>query len=111
MSFVWSRRFVKPSRVVPIQEESVQVTTVPEYDKISVEEHKDGERLVSTCKEDNEANEVQGDVCQGQGTGTSDQGGEEDLAQLEGDEQDDEEVPSSPQGRSSPSLRSDDLSQ
>ena len=111
MSFIWSRRFARSAQVVPIQEESVQVTTVPEYDKISVEEHKDGERLVSTRKEDDEANEVQGDICQGQGTGSSDQGGEEDLAQLEGDQQDDEEVPSSPQGRSSPSVRSDDLSQ
>jgi hypothetical protein len=90
MAFVWSRRFVKSSQVVPIQEESVQVTTVPEYDKISVEEHKDGERLVSTRKEDDEADEVQGDVCQGQGIGSSDQGGEEDVEQCEERYEDDE---------------------
>lgn len=92
MSFVWSRRFAKPTQVVTstVSQETVQVISLPEYDKISVEEHKDGERVVSSCKEDNEANEVQGDVCQGQGVGSGDQGSEEDVAQCEGINQDDE---------------------
>ena len=97
MSFVWSRRFAKPSQVVPVQEDTVQVITIEEYDKISVEEHKDGERLASTRKEDDEANEVQGDVCQGQGIGSSDQGGEEDVAQCEEQHEDDEGEEGSPQ--------------
>lgn len=92
MAFVWSRRFVKPVQIQApaVQEESVQVITIAEYDKISVEEHKDGERVVSSCKEDDETNEVQGDVCQGQGSGSGDQGGKEDVAQCEGSNEDDE---------------------
>lgn len=97
MPFIWSRKFVKPSQVVPIEEETIQVITIQEYDKISVEEHKDGERLVSSCKEDDEANEVKGDVCQGQGTGSSDQGGKEDVAQCEEQHKDDEGEEESPQ--------------
>lgn len=97
MSFVWSRRFAKPTQVVTtvVSQETVQVISLPEYDKISVEEHKDGERVVSSCKEDNEANEVQGDLCQGQGIGSSDQRSKEDVARLQGYQQDNEEVSSS----------------
>jgi len=93
MAFVWSRKFAKPVQLqapVAVQEETLQVVTVPEYDKISVEEHKDGECVVSSCKEDNEANEVQGDICQGQGVGSSDQGSQEDVAQCEELNKDDE---------------------
>ncbi len=91
MAFVWSRKFAKSAKIVPIEEETIQVITIQEYDKISVEEHKDGERMVSSCKKDNEANEGQGHLCQGQGTRSSDQGGQEDLARLQGDKQDNEE--------------------
>ncbi len=90
MAFIWSRKFAKSAKIVPIEEETIQVITIQEYDKISVEEHKDGERLVSSCKEDDEANEVKGDVCQGQGVGSSDQGGKEDVAQCEERHEDDE---------------------
>ena len=109
MPFIWSRKFVKPSQVVPIEEETIQVITIQEYDKISVEEHKDGKRLVSSRKEDNEANEGQGHLCQGQGTRSGDQGSQEDVAQLQGDKQDNEKESPPPQGRRS-YLRSDGLS-
>jgi hypothetical protein len=97
MSFIWSRRFVKPSQVAPVQDETLQAITVPEYDKISVEEHKDGERLVSTLKEDSKTDEGQGHICEGKGMGSSDQGGKEDVARCEEQQQDHEGEEESPQ--------------
>jgi hypothetical protein len=98
MSFIWSRKFVKPVEVQPQTElETIQVITIQEYDKISVEEHKDGECLVSTLKEDGKTDEGQGHVCQGEGMGSSDQGGKEDVARCEEQQQDHESQEESPQ--------------
>jgi hypothetical protein len=97
MAFIWSRKFVKPSQVVPVEQETIQVITIQECDKISVEEHKDGERLVSSCKEDDETNESQGHLCQGQGTRSGDQGSQEDLAQHEEQHEDHEDEEGSSQ--------------
>lgn len=56
MPFPWSKKLrqVAPEPVVQI-EEVVQSVVLPVVDdKISVEEHKNGECVVSSCKEDNE---------------------------------------------------------
>jgi len=101
MSFPWSKKVSqvvpitqpeqpKPEEVTPQQQpqpdapveiELTQTVELPVVDdKISSIEHKNGECLVSTCKKDDEAHEGEGDLRQGQGVGTSDQGGQEDLA-------------------------------
>lgn len=61
MSFAWSKKLRQTAPAPPtviIQPEIVeveQVVIIPTVDdKISVEEHKNGECLVSSCKEDNE---------------------------------------------------------
>lgn len=62
MSFAWSKKLRQVAPAPPtviiqpeIVEEVEQVVTIPTVDdKISVEEHKNGECLVSSCKEDNE---------------------------------------------------------
>lgn len=69
--------------VLPVsasEPEPVQTVTLPTLDdKISDIKHKNGECLVNARKEDDETHEVEGDLCQGEGVGTGDQGGEEDL--------------------------------
>lgn len=94
MSFAWSKKVVRVVPAPPPQElvnqpepELVQVVELPVVDdKISSIEHKNGECLVSARKEDDEADEVKGDVCQGEGSGTGDQGSEEDMARVEDEE-------------------------
>ena len=58
MSFAWSKKLRQIAPAPPtviIQPEVEQVVNIPTVDdKISVEEHKNGECLVSSCKEDNE---------------------------------------------------------
>jgi hypothetical protein len=58
MSFAWSKKLRQIAPAPPtviIQPEVEQVVIIPTVDdKISVEEHKNGECLVSSCKEDNE---------------------------------------------------------
>lgn len=98
MPFPWSS---KVSRVIPaplpetqvqveqpVQEvvvpEPVQVVEIPAVDdKISSIEHKNGESLVSSHEEDDEAHEVQGDLQEGGRTEEGDCGSEEDLARVE----------------------------
>lgn len=94
MSFAWSKKVVRVVPAPPPQEpvtqpepEPIQIVELPVVDdKISPIEHKNGECLVSARKEDDEADEVKGDVCQGEGSGTGDQGGEEDMARVEDEE-------------------------
>jgi hypothetical protein len=58
MSFAWSKKLRQIAPAPPtviIQPEVEQVVIIPTVDdKISVEEHKNGECLVSSGKEDNE---------------------------------------------------------
>jgi len=97
MPFPWSKKFV---RVIPVQQVVVQDTPVPTVapveeviqtveiptidDKISVEEHKNGEQMVDARKEDDEDNEVQGDVQEGGRVEEGDHGGEEELEEARG---------------------------
>lgn len=92
MSFTWSKK-VKlyrtesyyPEAFLP--EETVQIVLVPEpevCDKISPLEHKNGEQVDYSCKEDNEDNEVQGDIQEGGRVEESDYGSEEVVAQHQG---------------------------
>lgn len=91
MPFPWSRKI---ARVTPAQPEIVQEVTLPEIvteevvqsveipvvdDKISVEEHKHGEQVVDARKEDDEDNEVEGELQEGGRAEESDHGGEEEL--------------------------------
>ena len=89
MSFPWTKKMNKviPAQQVivvekkPVTEAEVeQVVVLPVVDdKISVIEHKNGEQVVIAREEDDEAHEVKGDLCQGQGIGPSDQGSKEDM--------------------------------
>ena len=98
MPFPWS---TKVNRVIPspppsVPEAPVQVESVPEVtqtvelpvvdDKISSIEHKNGECLVSPREEDDEDNEVQGDLQEGGRPQESDHGGEEVLERIEDEE-------------------------
>jgi hypothetical protein len=70
----------QPEQKLLVEPEVTQTVELPVVDdKISVIEHKNGEQMVDARQEDDETNEVEGDLCQGQGVGTSDQGSEEDL--------------------------------
>jgi hypothetical protein len=94
MPFPWSKKVV---RVIPIttppppvepevaSPEVVQVVVLPMVDdKISVEEHKNGEQVVDARKEDDEDDEVQGDVQEGGRVEEGDHGGEEELEEARG---------------------------
>jgi hypothetical protein len=94
MPFPWSN---KVKRVIPIttppppvepevaSPEVVQVVELPTVDdKISVEEHKNGEQVVDARKEDDEDNEVQGDLQEGGRVEEGDHGGEEELEEARG---------------------------
>lgn len=95
MPFPWS------NKVVPVQKEPEAVQTVapppspePEVvqfveiptvdDKISVLEHKNGEQVADARKEDDEDDEVQGDVQEGGRAEEGDYGGEEELEEARG---------------------------
>jgi hypothetical protein len=98
MSFAWSR---KVARVIPAGppsslEQSTQTIVTPEVieiiqqvkiptvdDKISSIEHKNGESLADACKEDDEDDEVQGDLQEGGRAEESDYGSEEVVARVE----------------------------
>ncbi len=92
MPFPWS---TKTRRVIPIPEpvqveqpvqvpELVQIVELPVVDdKISSIEHKNGESLVDSRKEDDEAHEVQGGLQEGGRTEEGDCGSEEVMARVE----------------------------
>lgn len=70
MSFAWTKQVrqlqYQPQVQPPTNSEDVQEVVLPTFnDKISVLEHKNGKRLVSTRQEDNEGNEVKGDLQKG----------------------------------------------
>lgn len=100
MSFPWSKKFVRVAQTpqpevvqqvqVPVApppapapapvEEVVQVVEIPEVDdKISVEEHKHGEQVVDARQEDNEDDEVEGELQEGGRVEEGDHGSEEEL--------------------------------
>lgn len=86
MTFPWTKKVASTNSIVVLEKEVVtepevvQVVELPVVDdKISLIEHKNGEQMVNARQEDDEAHEVKGDVCQGQGIGPSDQGSEEDM--------------------------------
>lgn len=86
MPFPWSN---KVSRVIPTSKpvqvpEFVEIVELPVVDdKISSIEHKNGESLVDSRKEDDETHEVQGDLQEGGRTEEGDCGSEEVLARVE----------------------------
>ena len=73
MSFAWTKQVRQlqyqpqiQTQQHPTTSEDVQEVVLPTFnDKISVLEHKNGKRLVSTRQEDNEGNEVKGDLQKG----------------------------------------------
>lgn len=100
MPLPWSKKMVQvaPNQQVTIETEVVQTATLPVVplpspepevvqivelpmvdDKISVIEHKNGEQVVDSRKEDDEDDEVQGDVQEGGRVEEGDHGGEEEL--------------------------------
>jgi len=86
MPFPWSN---KVSRVIPTSKpvqvpEFVEIVELPVVDdKISSIEHKNGESLVDSRKEDDEAHEVQGDLQEGGRAEEGDRGSEEVVARSE----------------------------
>ncbi len=65
--------------------EVIQIVDIPTVDdKISVEEHKNGEQVVDARKEDDEDDEVQGDLQEGGWVEEGDHGGEEELEEARG---------------------------
>jgi hypothetical protein len=93
MPFPWSK---KVNRVIPtvssppeheVEPEVVQSIELPVVDdKISSIEHKNGECLASTREEDDEADEVQGDLQEGGWSQEGDHGGEEVVEQCKDEE-------------------------
>ena len=93
MPFPWSKNI---NRVIPAQQpifdpepqpEVVQTIQLPTVDdKISSIEHKNGECLADSRKEDDEAHEVQGDLQEGRRPQEGDHGGEEVMEQFEDEE-------------------------
>jgi Rieske Fe-S protein len=94
MPFPWSKKI---NRVIPVttsvlpieidvsSSEVVQVVELPMInDKISVEEHKNGEQVVDARKEDDEDNEVQGDLQEGGRVEEGDYGGKKELEEARG---------------------------
>ncbi len=91
MSFPWSKKMIRvlpappPSPEVPTEPEVVQIVVLPEVrDKISGIEHKNGEQVDCSRKEDDEDDEVEGDVQEGGWAEESDHGGEEALEETRG---------------------------
>lgn len=85
MPFPWSNKL---ARVIPIsQPDVIQIVELPVVDdKISSIEHKNGERLVNPCEEDDEAHEVKGHLQEGGRPQESDHGGEEVMERGEDEE-------------------------
>ena len=102
MPFPWSNKVnrVAPAAPPSSPESLIQTVDVPEVtveviqvieiptvdDKISSIEHKNGECLADARKEDDEDNEVQGDLQEGGRPQESDHGGEEVVARVEDEE-------------------------
>jgi hypothetical protein len=85
MPFPWSKKL---NRVIPTaQPEVVQIIELPVVDdKISSIEHKNGERLADARKEDDETDEVQGDLQEGRRSQEGHHGGEEVMERCEDEE-------------------------
>lgn len=65
MPLAWANKKVD---IQPIEEpviETIQYVDLPTYDKISDIEHKNGKRMVSTRKEDNETYEIKRQLQEG----------------------------------------------
>jgi hypothetical protein len=80
MPFAWSKRVVRVIPITTTEAEVTQIVVLPTlYDKISPIEHKNGEQVASARKEDDEDNEVKGNVQEGRRPQEGDLGGQEDL--------------------------------
>lgn len=102
MPFPWSKKVVRiqpissvaevvQSASIPVapppspEPEIVQTVEIPSVDdKISVIEHKNGEQVVDARQEDDEDDEVQGDVQEGGRLEEGDYGSEEELEEARG---------------------------
>jgi len=99
MPFPWSNKLSRVSPVAPPSSPEVQPVSVSEPievaqtveiptvdDKISSIEHKNGERLADARKEDDETDEVQGDLQEGRRSQEGHHGGEEVMERCEDEE-------------------------
>jgi hypothetical protein len=80
MPFPWSKKMIRVNPISITEAEVIQIVVLPTlHDKISPIEHKNGEQVADARKEDDEDDEVKGNLQEGRRPQEGNLGGQEDL--------------------------------